>query len=398
MRQHPESAHLPRIDRESAAEQIKHLLAEQQSWAQSLKEFVVRPEREWHPNTEVRMIFATAVFSIAYVGSLLWFKTDSVDQAPVVAAGAVKSIDGGVLDGTYSVWTTEGSDDSPERETVSETASEMAEGVRDVEIYFGVKPGDMVKGLCAVPSADENAWVNMAGVDVGFVYFSIANAYDPKHTALDNIVTGRHEALHKAGEFFGKVDQSPEWQRFWEQSSHRGHERFSHAEINVFGRHEGDMGEPNVNEGNHYWPFTAVGGHAWENQVELFASFMNTVMDEDWETKMHDINVDAQYLHWQLEGLMVLRSLFETQREYQIPADAPLHESFNQKIVFLQTLVETRESISTSVSVGEAVAHHGAQKAALSVLPAHEELEDAESMEEVAQGSVAKAARDLFGK
>jgi hypothetical protein len=264
-------------------------------------------------------------------------------------------------EGNYHLWTSadlrsDGTPDGDQRyENILETVKGYAAGVARVEKFFGLVPGTAAERFHVVPAENENAAAVTAYTSPSTIVITTSDAFQD-HRKMDPEILGQHETAHLMGALLDHADEGDSWSAFFDLSSS---EAFAHLigkeneedvkkelehiekthgtekrrEMERTSRH--GTQESTINEEDFYDDLT-MGGHAFDNPSELFASQMNALLDPEWEQKMLSFETNEQFLRWQLHALETLRGLF--QNHPKIPADAPVFDDLNAKIVFLQKI------------------------------------------------------------
>lgn len=206
--------------------------------------------------------------------------------------------------------------------------SAIANGIRDAETLFGFEPGSHIKNINILNADTANAFFGDENPETILIYDELL-----KEKGLDFSLIAKHESIHKfdrqysistaLGEYFESINNSDKWF--------------------LYGINEkAIMDNP------------AFLGHAQDDVFEYFASFVNSISSmpqEKWQERIIELNqgsgniVESKYdgdkfLKLYNESLTVLRkSLIENGN---IPNDAPIYASIDQKIEFLNKYISEK--------------------------------------------------------
>ena len=256
-------------------------------------------------------------------------------------------------EGNYHVWSSAelDADSSPEgqerRREILETVKGYAEGTANVEKFFGFAPGDIAKRFHIVPAANENAATQNTFLSPSTILITTGESYQQERK-MDQIIFGQHEGGHLIARKLGNVDRGDVWKQFYEFSANEAN-GYLIGKLTESAEHTANTGEavhlsqdvhgePTINEKDFFENFTTIGGHAFDNSAELWASQVNSLLDPEWKHKMMAYERNTQFLGFQLQALETLRSVLKDHP--QIRSDAPVFDSLNEKILFLQQMLK----------------------------------------------------------
>lgn len=218
-------------------------------------------------------------------------------------------------DGAYGVYTT--MDHEKVKTEYGETFPEITAAMKRAEELWGVDAGEAAKRVLIVNSQDPNAHFDPRDPNVIVLRDEIFGGHGMEITAF-------HETTHLLDHHFGLTEDVGLMQL--------------HVDLSV------DFFNA-INETQ--WFPGHDGGHSQENVAEFLASFLNTVADAEWETKIQSLSpsVRSEYL----QALHTLQAAFQLAAEkqphesemkgrtvHQLNAQAPIHRLLEHHIQFLQ--------------------------------------------------------------
>lgn len=187
----------------------------------------------------------------------------------------------------YSLYSTMPSSDGTQiqgRDAIFEHVGVVA---KQVETYFGFKPGERIHNIFFLPSLNENASAKQSNPDTFFIWDEIM----PFIQSGDGDFIVAHEMYHALDFQFGFSEQPGFVALF---------DRLKSAEDNELFEAINEKSFRNL----------PMGGHADDNVYEFFASLVNTLDAPTWQESVANMSDRVRGLYYQ--ALVALQSSFET--------------------------------------------------------------------------------------
>lgn len=231
----------------------------------------------------------------------------------------------------YAVYTDIQDPDKKERklEKLEESLRLIYEGVANAETMFGFEPGSKVKNIYIVDGTQKNAYFDQKNTDTIVISYHNLGDESIRETAF-------HETIHLFDEEFSiSKSFSADHEDFIDFYSNLITEAPTREMLYMKGERVRKRMNPD-------WLFSYVnesifmpggfGGHSWENQSELLASFVNSFTNPLWEHEV--MGLSKKHRSQYLQGLETLKTVLEKTPE--ISKNAPIFGVINEKIEFLK--------------------------------------------------------------
>lgn len=175
-----------------------------------------------------------------------------------------------------------------ENERIPKLGGGITAGTSTAERLFGFAPGSLAKNIVVMPSDEANAHFSAGNPDTVFVYF-------PQLAAGQSQVVGCHEAIHLISHRFG-VSRG-EWKEWFDllKKEKDGDNFLTFISESVFSSNIKDS------------------GHAYSDEEEFLASFVNGFRDTNWTKSVGDWPLSFKVLY--KDSLLTLDSRLETLTE-----------------------------------------------------------------------------------
>lgn len=189
----------------------------------------------------------------------------------------------------------------------------IGRGVEEVEKLFGSNAGGIIKSIGIVDSNQENAFFNTRTPDRITFHDELvkrdATDSEEKHQEKMRIVA-RHEAFHLFDSKY-KLSSGAFQSQF---------DKLKSSYPNFF---------TELNE-KEFLPGVDFGGHAKDNTLEFFASFMNSLESSTWETQLQAASPEFRKAY--KESLQAVKA--NLSRSADLPASAPIRELVDRRLAF----------------------------------------------------------------
>ncbi|MBT7483403.1 hypothetical protein HN748_05985 [Candidatus Peregrinibacteria bacterium] len=177
----------------------------------------------------------------------------------------------------------------------------VAKGAIHAEMMWGYEPGDLIWNVNVVEARYMNAFYYHANPHSIFFQDEILDIH---HKDLEAVTY--HEAIHLIDRYLGITDEGA-FKDWYDELRQGG---------------EGDFFQMLKEEEF----LSAIGGHPWDNEAELLASFLNSFNHPEWEETI--ATTSDEFISFYYDGLLALEARLG---EIGLPEEAPLWSIIDEK-------------------------------------------------------------------